>query len=95
MTQTSTGSGGRDRWDTPEVKLPNGKKGRLRKDRYSALVIANMLARQMTRTLQPISYDIIGGNTKDVVKQQGNMYKGPEWFTSSANDDDLYTGIYR
>ena len=95
MSQTSTGSGGRDRWDTPEVKLPNGKKGRLRKDRYSALVIANMLARQMTRTLQPISYDIIGGNTKDVIKQQGNMYKGPEWFTSSANDDDIYTGIYR
>ena len=95
MTQTSTSSGGRDRWDTPEVKMPNGKKGRLRKDRYSALVIANMLARQMTRILQPISYDIIGGNTRDVTKQQGNMYKGPEWFTSSANDDDIYTGVYR
>ena len=95
MTQTSTGSGGRDRWDTPEVKLQNGKKGRLRKDRYSALVIANMLARQMNRTLQAIEYDIIGENTKNVVKQQGNMYRGPEWFTSSANDDDIYTGIYK
>lgn len=95
MTQTSTGSGGRDRWDTPEVKLQNGKKGRLRKDRYSALVIANMLARQMNRTLQAIEYDIIGDNAKNVVKQQGNMYRGPEWFTSSANDDDIYTGIYK
>ena len=95
MTQPSTGSGGRDRWDTPEVKLQNGKKGRLRKDRYSALVIANMLARQMNRTLQAIEYDIIGENTKNVVKQQGNMYRGPEWFTSSANDDDIYTGIYK
>jgi flagellin-specific chaperone FliS len=28
MTQTSTGPNARDRWDTPEVKLPNGKKGR-------------------------------------------------------------------
>ena len=46
MTQTSTGARARDRWDTPEVKLQNGKKGRLRKDRYSSLVIANMLARQ-------------------------------------------------
>ena len=95
MTQTSTGSGGRDRWDTPEVKMPNGKKGRLRKDRYSALVIANMLARQMSRTLQSVSYDIIGGNARDTVAHKGNMYKGPEWFTSGANDDDLYTGIYR
>jgi hypothetical protein len=95
MTQTSTGSGGRDRWDTPEVKMPNGKKGRLRKDRYSALVIANMLARQMSRTLQGVAYDIIGGNARDTVPHKGNMYKGPEWFTSGANDDDLYTGIYR
>ena len=95
MTQTSTGSGGRDRWDTPEVKLQNGKKGRLRKDRYSALVIANMLARQINRTLQSVEYDIIGDNAKNVVKQQGNMYRGPEWFTSSANDDDIYTGIYK
>jgi hypothetical protein len=95
MTQTSTGSGGRDRWDTPEVKLQNGKRGRLRKDRYSALVIANMLARQINRTLQAVEYDIIGDNAKNVVKQQGNMYRGPEWFTSSANDDDIYTGIYK
>ena len=95
MSQTSTGAGGRDRWDTPEVKLPNGKRGRLRKDRYSSLVIANMLARQMNRTLQSVKYEIIGGNAKDVVGQKGNMYKGPEWFTSSANDDDIYTGIYR
>lgn len=95
MTQTSSGSGGRDRWDTPEVKLQNGKKGRLRKDRYSALVIANMLARQINRTLQAVEYDIIGDNAKNVVKQQGNMYRGPEWFTSSANDDDIYTGIYK
>ena len=95
MTQTSSGSGGRDRWDTPEVKLQNGKKGRLRKDRYSALVIANMLARQMNRTLQSTQYDIIGDNAKNVVKQQGAMYRGPEWFTSSANDDDIYTGVYK
>lgn len=92
MTQTSTGSGGRDRWDTPEVKLQNGKKGRLRKDRYSSLVIANMLARQAHRYLAPIEYDIVGGNTRDMVKQDGRMYKGPEWFTDGANDA-IYCGI--
>jgi hypothetical protein len=94
MTQTSTGPNSRDRWDTPEVKLSSGKRGRLRKDRYSALVIANMLARQFNRTLKPMEYDIIGANARDVAKQKGNMYKGPDWFTASANDDDLYLGIY-
>ena len=94
MTQTSNGPNARDRWDTPEVKMSSGKRGRLRKDRYSALIIANMLARQFNRVLGPTTYDIIGANAKDTVKQKGNMYKGPEWFTSSANDDDLYLGIY-
>jgi len=98
MTHTSTGSGGRDRWDTPEVKSPSGKKGRLRKDRYSALVIANMLARQMNRTLASPDYNMVGGNLKKIPisnKNPGELYKGPEWFTSAANDDGIYGGIYR
>lgn len=94
MTQTSTGPNARDRWDTPEIKLHNGKKGRLRKDRYSSLIIANMIARQMTRSLKPFEYEVIGGNASQVPVQKGEMYKGPEWFTSNANSD-IYTGIYR
>jgi len=94
MTQTSSGVGGRDKWDTPDIKLPNGKKGKLRKDRYSALVIANMIARQMNRELVHASFDIIGGNLRTMGKKGGEMYKGPSWFTSAANED-LYTGIYR
>jgi len=94
MTQTSTSAGARDRWDTPEVKLSGGKKGRLRKDRYSSLIIANMLARQMTNVLPAPDYAVIGGNARDVGKTSGDMYKGPEWFTSAANED-IYTGIYK
>jgi hypothetical protein len=94
MSQTSSGSGARDRWDTPDVKLPNGKKGKLRKDRYSALIIANMLARQLTRNLPPINYEIIGTNASQAVAQKGQMYKGPAWFTEGANED-IYTGIYK
>jgi hypothetical protein len=94
MTQTSTGPNARDRWDTPEVKMPNGKKGRLRKDRYSSLLIANMIARQMTRTLKSIEYDVVGGKASEMVSHNGQMYKGPEWFINGANDD-IYTGIYR
>jgi hypothetical protein len=94
MTQTSTGPNARDRWDVPEIKLPNGKKGKLRKDRYSALIIANMIARQIQRTLAPVQFDIIGGNLKTLDVHKGDMYKGPNWFTSVANDD-IYKGIYR
>lgn len=94
MTQTSTGPNGRDRWDTPEVKLPNGKKGKLRKDRYSALVIANMIARQINRTIEPISFENIGNNLADTKKISGQMYKGPSWFTENANAN-IYGGIYR
>lgn len=94
MTQTSTGVGGRDKWDTPDIKLPNGKKGKLRKDRYSALVIANMIARQMSRELAHASFDVIGANLRNMSKKQGDLYKGPNWFTSAANDD-IYKGVYR
>ena len=95
MSQTSTGPNARDRWDTPEVKLQNGKKGRLRKDRYSSLLIANMMSRQVkSPDLRP-NFDMIGGNLRDVPKQKGDMYKGPEWFTSAVNQDDIYLGVYR
>lgn len=94
MSQTSTGAGGRDRWDTPDIKLPNGKKGKLRKDRYSALIIANMLARQISRSIAPVNYEVIGTNASQAVKNNGQMYKGPNWFTDSANDD-IYIGIYK
>ncbi len=95
MTQTSTGPNARDRWDTPEVKLQNGKRGRLRKDRYSSLIIANMLARQMNRTMKNISYDVVGGNAKDMVNNNGQLYKGPSWFMEGGGNDDIYAGIYR
>ena len=96
MTQTSTGPNARDRWDTPEVKMQGGKRGRLRKDRYSSLVIANMLARQIHRQEAPISYDVIGDNLRNSrASKDGEMYRGPDWFTSGANDGDIYTGIYR
>ena len=95
MTQTSSGVGGRDKWDTPDVKLPNGRKGKLRKDRYSALVIANMIARQINRTLGSVNYELIGANLKTIPGEKaGEFYRGPNWFTSHANND-IYKGVYR
>jgi hypothetical protein len=57
VTRTASG---REKFDTPEIKLGTGKKGRMRKDRYSALVIANMIARSMHREIPNPSYSVIG-----------------------------------
>lgn len=66
---------GRQRWDTPEIKLPNGKKGYQRKDRYSSLLMANMVARdiQFKTTFQ---YDgAYGGFATSMPNQRGGyMY---------------------
>ena len=71
---------GRERWDTPEIKLETGKKGRMRKDRYSALVIANMLARSQRFVIPQPEYNVIGrvaGPSSS--KIDSRMYVGPEW----------------
>ena len=56
----SVTTAGRERWNTPEVKLGSGKKGRMRKDRYSALVIANMIARTIQESFQRPTYQHVG-----------------------------------
>jgi hypothetical protein len=88
VTRTGGGVQSRDRWDTPETKTPEGRRGRLRKDRYSALLIANMVARQINRASAPVRYDVVGGFVKDINKgpQQEKMYKGPDWFVEGMNN---------
>jgi len=85
-------SGGRDRWDTPEVKLPGNKKGRLRKDRYSALVIANMVARVMDHGLEgtpcPFSGGFVGQKRGHGSTNGGRLYVGPDHLVSKM------TGVY-
>lgn len=74
-------AGGRDRWDTPEVKLPGNKKGHLRKDRYSALIIANMVARVMDNQLQGIQYSPAGAYVgQKKIGRNGPMYVGPQQY---------------
>ena len=72
---------GREKFDTPEIKLGTGKKGRMRKDRYSALIIANMIARTMHREIPNPSYSVIGrvANALDNKKNDERMYYGQEW----------------
>jgi hypothetical protein len=79
VTRTASG---REKFDTPEIKLGTGKKGRMRKDRYSALIIANMIGRSMHREVPNPSYSVIGrvaGNSAGKGQKDDRMYYGQEW----------------
>src|SRR5690606_35313115 len=90
MTSTSTGQGARNRWDTPESKdMITKKKGRLRKDRYSALLIANMIARQMAYELvPPPRFTTGGGSTRDLAQKAVSNTKPTDGkaFTTSKSE---------
>jgi hypothetical protein len=84
MTQTSTG---RERWDTPEVKTGTGRKSRLRKDRYSSLIMANMSARLISieRELPDHAF---GGFAEHNASMFDNdkLFQGPAWFTEKTQN---------
>jgi len=85
MTQTNSG---RDRWDTPEVVIGTGKKSKMRKDRYSALLMANMAARVLQRTPEQADYQFYGGFATGGhnPKTDDKMYTGPSWFSDQMKD---------
>lgn len=86
MTQTTNG---RERWDTPEIKIGTGKKSRLRKDRYSALLMANMSARSFLVEKNIIEYGAVGGFAKSDVNSKFNnekLFYGPNWFTDKMQN---------
>jgi len=88
MTQTSTG---RERWDTPEVKTGAGRKSRLRKDRYSSLIMANMSARSLLVEKTTIESGAIGGfagGPRSFISSDEKLFHGPSWFTEQTK------GIY-
>jgi hypothetical protein len=88
MTQTASG---RDRWDTPEVIVAAGKKSKMRKDRYSALIMANMAARIIARTPDKEDYTFYGGFAAMSEKSKkkdapSKLYNGPAWFSDNMKD---------
>ena len=84
ITQTATG---RDKWDTPETVIGTGKKGKLRKDRYSSLLMANMAARTLARIPPPAEYNFYGGfATVEKTDANGEDYSGPNWFTDNMKN---------
>jgi len=88
MTQTSTG---RERWDTPEVKTGAGRKNRLRKDRYSSLIMANMSARSLNIVKTKLEAGAIGGFANGqlspvLIDRNEPLFQGPAWFTEKSKD---------
>ena len=86
MTQTGTG---RERWDTPEIKVGTGKKSRLRKDRYSSLLMANMSARSFVVNKNIVEYGTIGGFARSDNNSRfknEKLFYGPNWFTEKMQD---------
>jgi len=87
ITQTSNG---RDRWDTPDIKIGANKKKKMRKDRYSALLMANMGARHFSLAEQ-VAYESYGGFSSGVAGKKAKLsYIAPQWFRDAENAYDGY-----
>jgi len=67
-------------------QIPHDDKDRLRKDRYSSLIMANMSARKIHRTPKPRDYSPVGGWAGKVVGSGGESFIGPSWFTEGMKD---------
>lgn len=80
LTQTPSG---RERWDTPDSVAGTGKRGKLRKDRYSALLMANMSARTGVKINVFDGYTSSGGFARKMKPEDldnTQLYSGPDWF---------------
>jgi len=85
ITQTANG---RERWDTPEMAVAAGKKERIRKDRYSALMMANKAARDLDKVLPGMQVDFYGGfaTVEQIKNPTGKLFNGPAWFEEGMKD---------
>lgn len=88
MIQMTATASGRDRWDTPQVVVGTGKKSKMRKNRYSSLLMANMAARVLQRTPDQQTYDFYGGFATGGHKPKSTdkLYNGPSWFADNMKD---------
>jgi len=87
MIEIKVTAAGREHWDTPEVKVGTGKKERVRKDRYSSLLMANMAARTKRKINIQERYNIVGGFAQSTQNKEYNKndFIGPAWITEGMN----------
>lgn len=84
---------GREHFDTPEIKIGRNKKDRLRKDRYSAILMANSIARNIRRSPSPINYAVVGASKGTTKPKDGKLYYGPSWYDNVSQK--CFRGIIR
>lgn len=82
IVHTKTANG-RDRWDVPDIKLPDGKKGRLHKDRYSALLMANMTARTLMDETPEVERKAVGGFAAKLARNSAKKDEGHVWYQNA------------
>lgn len=82
--EMTTTLNGRDRWDTPEI-VENGHKSKLHKDRYSALLMAYMMAEQITNITPAKFGSVVGRLASDAVKKR----------KKGASIEDIYSFVRR
>ena len=80
IIEVTTTTNGRDRWDVPEIKIGIGKKSRMKKDRYSALLMANAGAKALKTKPIELVFEY-GGVAQSFSKKTTAEYIGPAWFT--------------
>jgi len=89
VSETATG---REHFDTPEIKTGTGRKGRMKKDRYSALLMANSCARNMAMNqFTPYNFNYGGGFATGGWPQRDKpdpktLFQGPSWITQQLSD---------
>lgn len=88
IVHTQTGATKRDHWDTPEGRNNLGQKTRSRKDRYSALLMANMAARTIALTPARPQYHMTGGFAHDTTgwlpPPAKSKHQNPSWYDDSG-----------
>jgi hypothetical protein len=80
-TKTPTG---KDQFTVPDIKTAEGKKAKVKKDRASALIMANSVARSIMRDFIDSNYESNGGFASPLKDVKGAMYSNP-WYSNAVN----------
>lgn len=76
---------GRDQFSVPDIKTADGKKARVKKDRASALIMANSTSRAIMRDHIDTTYESNGGYATPQKQENGLMYSNV-WYGKAMQD---------
>lgn len=97
VTETNKGL---EQWDVPDKKMAGSKKGPMRKDRYSSLLMANAGARAISKIIIPeYEYNGVAGGFSSSFKSKtnvdGKMYNAPAWFQKYQKNANSYGAVVK